>query len=276
MIPQPQSTDDSFVFIDCDLNRDSGAAAIVLNRPEKRNAINFSVIQELISAIEGFNALPGVSSITITGRGKGFCAGDDIAGMGTDEHPLPDDPVARAGQGYVRLIRSVWTSRKPVIADVHGFAAGAGAMLMLAADIICVDPDTTVSFPFTKLGITAGSLVDHLGIPFHLANLLLYTGSSLGASDLARLGIAGFVGDPDERRRWVTETQQSISRVSPSAVQAIKTARRSSQTRTDSALVREQLLLAAGYGHSDYMEGKRAFLEKRSPNFLEAHSYESD
>ncbi|GAA2095248.1 MULTISPECIES: enoyl-CoA hydratase/isomerase family protein [Brevibacterium] len=250
---------------------DSGNMCTVrLERPERKNALNFDLVEQLCAAVEAADARPRIRLIEIRGAGTGFCAGDDIRGMGTEEHPLPSDPFVRGGKGYVAVVRCIRRCRKPVIANLHGFAIGAGLLVALAADLITAEPTTKVAAPFARLGIAAGALIAESGVPHRVANEMVLGGRRLDARRLYDLGVVNHIGEEEQREGWIREIAEYLSTAAAPAVRAVKHAGTASgPAATERSCQLEEFLLAGTYGNPNYAEGKAAYLEKREPDFTD-------
>jgi len=134
-----------------------GVAVLTLNRPDARNALNPSLRDALLDAIRSAEADDAVRSILLTGAGKAFCAGADLAGSSLGRVNEPDfDPRSMSHAlktGANALITSLWRLDKPTVAAVNGAAVGPGAHLALACDFVLVSPATKFLWSFAKLGL---------------------------------------------------------------------------------------------------------------------------
>jgi len=170
--------------------RDGRVATLILNRPERMNALNADLIVALNDALTRVEADPEISVVLLAGAGRAFCAGGDLGviGKGRQENNVAElQPILRSGMQAVLKIR---TMRQPVIAAVHGAAAGAGMNIALAADIRVASDDAMFGQNFAKVG-----LFPDYGGTFFLPQLvgpakaaeLFYTGEMINAAEALRI-----------------------------------------------------------------------------------------
>lgn len=193
----------------------SGIATVALNRPDKRNAMSDEMRSELISALERLAADRAVRALVLTGRGKGFCAGGDVAGM---ERRLKAPQGEVAFNGWARqqrvhhCVSLLHTMPKPTIAAVNGAAAGLGADTALCCDFVMVSPQASFTWSYIKRGLIPDGgglyfLPRRVGLP--RAKELIFSGRSVGAEEALRLGIADREASADTlldaARAWAAE-----------------------------------------------------------------------
>lgn len=179
--------------------------AIELNRPEKLNALDDDMFIRLLAAVRLAEADPAVRAVTLTGRGRGFCAGGDVANMGTR---TPEQTTSRMRRHGTALVTSLLSLGKPVIMGVNGPAVGGGFSLALAGDLILMSKDAYFAQSFVARGLTPD-----MGSTFLLprqvgllrAKELTFSGRRVGADEALQLGLAAAVTEPetlgDELRR---------------------------------------------------------------------------
>lgn len=207
----------------------SGIATLALNRPEKRNAMSDEMRSELIAALERLGADKAVRAVVLTGNGKGFCAGGDVAGM---ERRLeaPQGEVAFTGwsrqQRVHHCVSLLHTMPKPTIAAVNGAAAGLGADTALCCDFVVVSTAATFSWSYIKRGLIpdgGGMYFLPRRVGLSRAKELIFSGRTVDADEALRLGIADRIAKPeallDEARAWADE----LSRGSATALALGKT-----------------------------------------------------
>jgi enoyl-CoA hydratase len=177
---------------------DGAIATIALNRPERLNAINFTMTSELRAAVQAANDDGGVRVIVLRGAGRAFCAGYDLD-WGTKGEDVAQramggnwDPV-RDYLGMSRNVRAymaLWESPKPVIAQVHGWCVGGGTDMALCSDLIFMAEDAQIGYPPARVWgePTTAMWVYRLGLEH--AKRLMLTGESLTGVEAARLGLA--------------------------------------------------------------------------------------
>src|SRR4051794_21070712 len=138
-----------------------GVTTLTLNRPDKLNAFNRTVSSELVAALARIRADETVRAVILTGAGRAFCAGQDLAEAVPKGEENPDlGAIVKAV--YTPVVRGIRTLEKPVVCAVNGVAAGAGAMLSLLCDIVVASPSASFVWSFTKIGVipdTAGTFL---------------------------------------------------------------------------------------------------------------------
>ncbi len=173
-------------------------ARIVLNRPERLNAINTQLVGDLRDAVIAANADPDAKVIVLSGAGRAFCAGYDL-----DWGTRAEDANQRAMSGQwdpvrdylgmsrnVRVYMSLWESPKPVIAQVHGWCVGGGTDLALCSDLIVMAEDAHIGYPPARVWGEPTTVMWVYRLGLEHAKRLMLTGESLSGVDAARLGLA--------------------------------------------------------------------------------------
>ena len=245
---------------------DSGIATITLNRPEKRNAISFELIEDLLRALREVEASDAIVLI-ITGAGKAFCSGMDLENLKallgrTAEQNVEDS------QKMVRLFRSLYEFPKVTIAAVNGPAIAGGTGLALLCDFTLAVPEAKFGYTEVRIGfvpaIVSTFLLRQTGEKF--ARDLLLTGRIFGAEEAARMGLVNEVIPAENLMARAREVAALLMQNSPSSLRATKKllsdhARAELDAQIEAA-VREN---AAVRTTSDFREGISSFLEKRKP-----------
>jgi enoyl-CoA hydratase len=245
-----------------------GIARVTVNRPDKLNALNATVIGELGEAVARIEADPEIRGAILTGAGtKAFVAGADIAEL-AEQSPL--DGQARAGRGQA-VFRRWERCGKPVIAAVNGFALGGGCELAMACHLRIASETARFGQPEVKLGISPG-----YGGTIRLPRLvgrgraleLLLTGAMIDAAEAYRIGLVNRVVPAD---RLLAESEQMLRAIlenGPAAVRAcIEAVDAGLDTNLDGALQLEATYFGLLSGTDEMREGTKAFLEKRKPKF---------
>ena len=243
-------------------------ATLTVNRPDKLNALNDATMVELGRAIDALRAQKDVTGIVLTGAGRAFVAGADIAELRAKSSAEAYE-LARRGQAVFRRFE---TSPKPVIAAVNGFALGGGCELALSCHVRLASDAAKFGQPEVKLGITPG-----YGGTQRLARLvgrgralqLLLTGEMIDAAEALRIGLVNRVVPAGES---VVDAARVMLRTmlanGPAAVAAcVDVVNRGLDVSLDEALAIEAAEFARLAGTEDMREGTSAFLEKRAPNF---------
>ena len=259
----------SYEAIRVDIDASAQVATVTLNRPDKLNSFTRKMHAELRAALDEVVAARA-RALVLTGAGRGFCAGQDLADLSFEPGAMTD-LGALIDQNFNPLVRRLRALPLPVIAAVNGIAAGAGANLALACDITLAARSSSFVQSFVKIGLIPDSggtalLPQRVGMARALG--LAMTGHKLCADDAQQWGLIWQVVDdaqlPDAAARLAAQLAQQPTK----AIAAIKQAMRASTTHTfDEQLDLERDLqreLGASY---DYAEGVAAFIEKRAAHF---------
>lgn len=249
------------------LERDGAIARLTLDRPDKLNALSAEVLGELGDALDALSEMQGVRALIVTGEGKAFVAGADIAAMEEMEEPAAL-AFAEAGQAlFARLEAAPFA----VIAAVNGFALGGGCELALACDFIYASERARFGQPEVKLGVIPGfggtqRLARRVGVA--MARELVFTGRMIGAPEALRVGLVNAVVAPDELLARVEQVAQEIAAAGPLAVAAAKRVIAEGEGEPLSAAnAREARAFGGCFTTADQREGMAAFLGKREPAF---------
>ncbi len=254
-----------------DVREDSGTVTITLNRPEKLNAFVGHMRRDLAEALEQAGSDRGVRVVVITGAGRAFCAGGDVAFMADLIERQETEEFSRLLGSARRVVTSIRQMTKPVIAAVNGPASGAGCNLALACDLRIASTGATFSQSFVKLGLHpdwGGTyFLPHLITP-NKACELFFLGEVIGAEEALRLGIVNWVVAPEELETATHELVERLREAPPISVAAAKHAVYLSQhTELEEMLRYETEAQLRCFESQDGREGVRAFLEKRAPRF---------
>jgi 2-(1,2-epoxy-1,2-dihydrophenyl)acetyl-CoA isomerase len=247
-----------------------GVATITLNRPDVLNSFNRAMATELQLTLGAVGKDPAVRAVLLTGAGRAFCAGQDLAEAVPPDGPPPDlgDIVKASYNPLVRLIRAI---EKPVVCAVNGVAAGAGANLALACDILIAAEEASFIQSFSKIGLipdTGGTFFLPRLVGLHRATALMFLGEKIGAAKARELGLVHEVVP----HSVLQETAFSMARMFASQATrgfglTKRALNRSLGTDLDAQLEFEEELQREAGRTTDYEEGVRAFLEKRKPHF---------
>ena len=239
-----------------------------LNRPEKFNSFNREMALLLISELDKAEKDPTVRAIILTGEGKAFCAGQDLS-----EAIDPNGPgIERiVEEHYNPIILRIRTIEKPIIAAVNGVAAGAGANIALACDIVFAAKSASFIQAFSKIGLipdSGGTFTLPRLIGWQKASALMMLGDKVGATEAERLGMVYKVFADvtfDEESKKIATT---LSQMPTKGLAYTKhTLNLSFQNSWEEQLQLEDEYQQKAAATEDYSEGINAFLEKRIPVF---------
>ncbi len=249
-----------------------GVVLATLNRPDQLNALNFLMFDELLRLSTAIDTDPDARVLVLTGAGRGFCAGLDLA----DASTLPSMSTAEFLRGQELWSESITSFRrmtKPVIAAVNGAAAGAGFSLALAADIRIAGPAARFNAAFIKIGLTGGDCGSSWSLPrivgLGLANEILLSGRFVDADEAVRIGLVNRVVAAEQLVDAALDLAQQIAANSPLGVRLTKQV---VQVNVDApslsaAVELENRNQALAAGTADMAEALLAFREKRAPVF---------
>jgi 2-(1,2-epoxy-1,2-dihydrophenyl)acetyl-CoA isomerase len=259
---------------------DGGVARITINRPEAGNSLTAQMRDSLADTFDELSATLGVRAIVLTGAGeRHFCTG---AGLGGPQNPGPARPegapdralgdIARMiRRGWQRLIASILDCEKPVIASVNGTAAGGGANLVLASDLIVMADTARLIEVFVRRGIIpdAGGcyLLPRIVGP-QRAKEIMFFGDDLSAADAERYGIANRVVPAADLAKVTTEWADRLAAAPTKTVGMTKwLLNRSFETSRHTAFEEEGFAQEMINATADSAEGMKAFMERRTPDF---------
>jgi len=243
-----------------------GIATITVSRPQALNALNSRFFQEMDGLLAEIKGRPDVKVVILTGEGKAFVAGADIAEM-VNKTQAQAKEFSKVGQ---RTFRSLELLPQPVIAAVNGFALGGGCELALACDIRIASNKAKFGQPEVNLGLIPGYAgTQRLPRLIGLGNALhmLLTTEMVGAEDALRLGLVQKVVEPEALLPAAVEMAKTIAAKGPRAVKLAKqVARQGLLTDFESGCGLEADKFATLF-ENEGAEGMKAFLEKRKPEW---------
>ncbi len=244
-------------------------AFITLNRPDVFNSFNREMALSLQQILENCKDDTNVRAIVITGNGKAFCAGQDLKEV--------TDPDLNPGfrkileEHYNPIIQKIRTIEKPIIAAVNGVAAGAGANIALACDIVLASENASFIQAFSKIGLipdSAGTFFLPRLIGFQKASALMMLGDKVSAVEAEKLGMIYKVFAPENFLEEVNKLAETLAEMPTKAIGLTKRLLNQSMTNNlDQQLVLESDLQIEASSSNDYREGVSAFVEKRKPQF---------
>jgi 2-(1,2-epoxy-1,2-dihydrophenyl)acetyl-CoA isomerase len=258
-------------FTTIEFERAAGVATLALNRPDRLNAFNATMHEEVRQALDTARDDDAVRCLLITGRGRGFCAGQDLSDRSVSAGDAPPDLEASIRENYNPLIRRITSMPKPVVCAVNGVAAGAGANIALAADIVIA----TASARFIQAFCHVGLMPDGGGtwlLPRLAGNARALGMAMLGEPVSAAQAEAwGLIWKCVEDNAFESKVAELCARLAAGPTVALALAKRAiaagqhNTLETQLDIERDFQRSAAASG--DYHEGVRAFLAKRKPAF---------
>lgn len=254
------------------IEREGAIATIVLNRPKALNALNATVLAELVKAFDELEADKGVRAVVITGSGdKAFAAGADIGELNQLGDRAAATAKAKAGH---KITAKIEHSRLPVIMAINGFALGGGLELAMAGDIRIAASTAKLGQPEVNLGIIAGfggsQRLPRLVGP-GMASYLLLSGEMITADEAKQANLVDKVVPAEQLLPEAKRLANAIAAKAPLAIAATKRAiHKGMQMDLHDALELEADEFGAVAITGDAKEGTAAFLEKRPPNFTGA------
>jgi enoyl-CoA hydratase len=243
-----------------------GIAVVTLSRPQALNALNSLFFQEMDGLIAEVGTRDDIKVLIITGEGKAFAAGADIAEMAgkTQDQAVQ---FSKVGQ---RTFRSLELLAKPVIAAVNGFALGGGCELALACDFRIASLKAKFGQPEVNLGVIPGyGATQRLPRLIGLGNalFLLLTGELIGAEEALRLGLVQKIAEPDALMSTALALAKTIASKGPQAVKRVKQVTRQGILMDFEAGCALESGMFGSLFENEGAEGMRAFLEKRAPRW---------
>ncbi|WP_234469054.1 enoyl-CoA hydratase/isomerase family protein [Streptomyces sp. MBT62] len=247
-------------------------AYLTLNRPEAMNAITPAQRDCLIALLTDASADPSIRAVVLTGTGRGFCAGADLRGGATTTGERVAGDVARTIRlGAQRLIAAVLDCEKPVIAAVNGTAAGLGAHLALACDLVLAAESARFIEVFVRRGLVpdgGGAYLLPRLIGPQRAKELMFFGDALTATDAERLGLVNRVVPDGElektAREWAQRLATGPTRALALTKQLVNASLSSDRT---TAFAAEAAAQEINMTTEDAREGVASFVERRSPEY---------
>lgn len=248
---------------------ENGVATLTFNRPEVFNSFNREMAFLLQDELDACNKDRQVRAIILTGSGKAFCAGQDLKEI--------TDPELNPGfkkileEHYNPIIEKIRAIEKPIIAAVNGVAAGAGANIALACDIVIAHEKVSFIQAFSKIGLvpdSAGTFFLPRLIGFGKASALMMLGDKISATEAEKMGMIYKVTTLDEFNNTVTKTAVTLAQMPTKAIGLTKRLLNVSMTNNlEDQLALEGKLQIEASESEDFKEGVDAFVNKRRPVF---------
>lgn len=247
---------------------ENGVGYITLNRPEKYNSFNREMALELQQRLDECEQGEQVRCIYITGAGKAFCAGQDLAEAMDPNGPSLETIVDEHYNAIIRRLRKI---EKPIVAAVNGVAAGAGANIALACDIVLANKSASFIQAFSKIALipdSAGTFFLPRLVGMQRASALMMTGDKVSAEDAVQMGMIykSFADESFEQES--KQLAQTMAQMPTMGLGLTKRLLNQSYSNTlDQQLEMEKQVQVQVGASEDFKEGVNAFLEKRKPAF---------
>lgn len=247
----------------------NGVAKIIFNRPEAFNSFNREMALLLQDVLDKCTVDTNVRAIVLTGSGKAFCAGQDLKEVTSPELNPGFRKILE--EHYNPIIERIRTIEKPIVAAVNGVAAGAGANIALACDIVVAAEHASFIQAFSKIGLvpdSAGTFFLPRLIGFQKASALMLLGDKVDATQAEGLGMLYKVFNSDTFEDDYMKLAMQLSKMPTKALGLTKRLLNTSMTNTvEQQLALESELQIEAAESEDYAEGVTAFVEKRKPIF---------
>jgi 2-(1,2-epoxy-1,2-dihydrophenyl)acetyl-CoA isomerase len=248
-----------------------GIGFVTLDRPTVLNSFNRAMARELQSSLDELAAHRDVRALVLTGAGRGFCAGQDLAEVVPPDGSTGPEVSDLIAEGYNPLVRRIAALEKPIVCAVNGVAAGAGANLALACDFVLAAKPASFIQSFVNIGLvpdSGGTFFLPRLVGLARAKALALLGDRLTAEQALAFGLIYAVHEPE---RLLPEAEALAARLAQMPTLAIGLTKRALHASLDSDLERqlelERALQAIASKSHDYNEGVKAFQEKRKPKF---------
>ncbi len=246
----------------------SNVLVLTLNRPDKFNSFNREMALQLIDELDKASQDKTIRAVLITGAGKAFCAGQDLAEAIDPNGPGIEKIVE---EHYNPIILRIRALPKPVVAAVNGVAAGAGANIALACDVILAASSSSFIQAFSKIGLipdSGGTYTLPRLVGFQRASALMMTGDKLSAADALQCGMIYKLVEDNELAEKALAQAKQLADLPTKAIGLTKHLLNQSYSNTlAQQLELEKQIQVESANSYDYKEGVKAFLEKRKPEF---------
>lgn len=249
----------------------NGVGYLTFNRPKALNSFNVDMHREVAEVLNQWTKNPDVRCVVISGEGRGFCAGQDLGDRVVDPNAEAPDLGYSIETYYNPLIKTIVNMPKPVICAVNGVAAGAGANIALACDLVIAAKSANFVQAFCRLGLvpdSAGTWFLSRAVGHARAMGLTLLGDKLPAETAKEWGMIWDVVEDAELKTKVTELAERLAKQPTFGLSLIKKAIHQSSNNTfDEQMLLERDLQRIAGRSEDYREGVQAFMNKREPNF---------
>lgn len=254
------------------IQRDEGVVTVTLNRPERKNAANGVMWNELLDVARRLGADPDVRAIVVTGAGGDFCSGADVSGMGGGAGDEGRPVHQLAAMRHITEVCLAWYRLpQPTVAKVRGVAVGAGLNLALVCDLLVAGPTARFSEIFARRGLSidfGGSWTLPRRVGLHRAKELALLADIVDADTAEAMGLVNRVLPDAELDAFVDDWARRLAAGPPIALAMTKRLLNNSHDATlEQALDDEGQAQTVNFGTADTREAVMAFMEKRQPTF---------
>lgn len=249
------------------IEKEESLLKIILNRPDKRNAFNAEMIEELT---EAFKSIGDARVVLLKGAGASFCAGADLNWMKSMKSYSLDDNRKDSEKLY-EMFDQLKKCPVPVIGQVHGHVMGGALGLLALCDIAAAEKETKFCFSEVRVGLVPAVISPFVlsKVPAGKARRWMLTADVFGARDAESMGLVNYVGDEEGIEHYVQERLNSFKSLGPEAVRDTKYLLNGlSHWSEDKALVETTRVIAARRVSEEGQEGLNGFLEKRKPKWV--------
>ncbi len=252
------------------LEKTHGIGTIIMNRPKVFNSFNAEMRQAMLGALEDCANDPAIRCVVITGEGKAFCAGQDLAEIADVAKAPSFEEIL--DNGFNLISAKIRALEKPVIAAVNGVAAGAGANVALACDIVVATESASFIQAFTKIGLipdSGGSWTLPRLVGMARASALMLLGEKVSAKEAEEMGMIYRCYDDELYAGNVQILAKTLADMPTRALALTKQALNQAYANDFTAqMAKETQLQGQAAATEDYTEGVKSFIEKRKPNFV--------
>jgi len=253
------------------LSRKEGSVGyVIFNNPERHNAVSLEMWARTAEILEGFRNDDEVRVVVITGAGgKSFVSGADVSRFESER--ASQDATRLYSEKVAAANNSIYDFPKPTIAMIKGYCIGGGLGLAVCCDLRICSDNSKFGIPAAKLGLGYGypgvkRLSDIVGPSF--AKEIFFTARQFDAEEARVMGLVNRVVKPDELEAYVKGYAETIAGNAPLTVKAAKfIANQTARDESKRDLAQAQAMVDACFASNDYVEGRRAFMEKRKPQF---------
>jgi enoyl-CoA hydratase/carnithine racemase len=247
------------------VTQDGSVLEVVLNRPQKKNALTFAMYEALVVALRAAHENPQVRVVLLSSAGDAFCAGNDINDF------LQNPTVDPASSPGVRFIEALVKLEKLVVVAVQGAAIGIGTTMLLHADLVCASEGAQFSTPFVKLALVpeaASTLLLPQRVGHAAASDMLVRGTVVNARRAADIGLINeVVGTADELAHVARSRAREMAALPPAAARLTKALLRADPETVLARVKVEAALFAERVASEEAREALSAFLERRPADF---------